>query len=570
MSRGLRDYAVVTGAYWVFTLTDGALRMLVLLWLHELGRSPLEIASLFLAYEALGVVTNFTGGWVGAHVGLKATLVVGLALQVLVCASLGWQASVLSVPLVLAALAASGVAKDLTKMSAKSFLKLVVPAGDGHGLLRWVALLTGSKNTLKGVGFFLGGALLAALGFRGACYGMAGALVLAALGAQALLPRAAGKAKRKPDLRQLVSADARVNWLSAARLFLFGARDVWFVLALPIYLAAELGWSHAAVGGALAGWVILYGVVQAGAPRVVGTAAAAGERRAPDARRLGGLTAALLAPLLGLALALAAGLAPVPTLVVGLLAFGFVFALNSALHSYLILAYAREEVSLDVGFYYTANAAGRLVGTLLSGALFQLAGQGRDGLLTCASPPRPRSSRCPRWRARPCAARSCDAQRPRAPHARASAEPCARRGRGPPASPTSRAAAAAFRHARGAAPPKNTRSRATSSPVTARDVGGEREEVAAGQHGERALERGLQHLVLRRVARGLEHGLHGLVARQRRAARGRRGELRVRAAEQRPSSARARSPDARASRAPTSPRRAARASRRPRRARAVP
>lgn len=382
--RNVRDYALVTGAYWVFTLTDGALRMLVLLYLHELGRSPLQIASLFLAYEALGVVTNFGGGWLGARFGLKSTLLAGLSLQVLACASLAWQAATLSVPLVLAAQAVSGVAKDLTKMSSKSYLKLVVPSGDSQGLLRWVALLTGSKNTLKGAGFFLGGLLLSQLGFAGACLGMASVLSLTLASSWLALPPAAGKAKSKVSLGHLLSRDSRVNWLSASRLFLFGARDIWFVLALPIFLASTLGWSHSAVGGFLAGWVVLYGLVQASAPRVIGAQDADGQRSLPDARQLGRLTAALALPLGGLVLALQLGLSPGSALVLGLVAFGALFALNSAAHSYLILAYSRDEgVALDVGFYYMANASGRLVGTLLSGALFQLAGEGQGGLVWC-------------------------------------------------------------------------------------------------------------------------------------------------------------------------------------------
>ena len=66
-----------------------------------------------------------------------------------------------------------------------------------------------------------------------------------------------------------------------------------------------------------------------------------------------------------------------PDLVVvaGLALFGLPFAVNSSLHSYLILAYAgSEKAAEDVGFYYAANAAGRLIGILLSGALYQVGG----------------------------------------------------------------------------------------------------------------------------------------------------------------------------------------------------
>ncbi len=374
--RELRDYAKITAAYWAFTLTDGALRMLVLLHLHERGYAPLEIASLFLAYEAFGVVTNFAAGWIGARFGLRSTLTSGLALQVVSCGGLAAFAGALSVPIVLVAQALSGVAKDLTKMSAKSYVRIVVPPGDGNRLLRWVALLTGSKNALKGVGFFLGGVLLATLGFRGACLAMALGLA-AALALSVTLPRAAGKATSKVRLGDVLDAAPVVRWLSAARLFLFGARDVWFVLALPIYLASELVWPHARVGGFLAAWVIGYGVVQAGAPAWIG-----GPRA--DARRLGLWTGALALPLGALVAALIAGAPPGPTIVVGLAAFAFVFATTSALHSYLVVAYAEgDRVALNVGFYYMANAAGRLAGTLLSGLVFQAAGEGERGLVAC-------------------------------------------------------------------------------------------------------------------------------------------------------------------------------------------
>lgn len=373
----VRDYGIITGTYWAFTLTDGALRMLVLLHLHERGFAPLELASLFLLYELFGVLTNLLGGWIGSRFGLKSTLTSGLTLQVaalaMLCAPPAW----LSVAYVMSAQALSGIAKDLTKMSSKSYIKLLVPASDTGGLLRWVALLTGSKNSLKGAGFFLGGFLLATLGFRGACAGML-ALIVAALALSALaLPSSPGKAKRRLDLRQLLSKDPRLNRLAAARLFLFGARDVWFVVALPVFLAADLGWSHAGVGGFLALWVIGYGVVQASAPRVVGRGGA------PDGRALGRWTAALALPLAALWGGLHLGAPPAPTLVLGLAAFGVVFAANSAIHSYLVVHYAEEDkVAADVGFYYMANAMGRLVGTLLSGAVFG-ALLGLPGLEAC-------------------------------------------------------------------------------------------------------------------------------------------------------------------------------------------
>ncbi|MEM8885136.1 MAG: organoarsenical effux MFS transporter ArsJ [Planctomycetota bacterium] len=376
--RSVRDYAVVTGAYWVFTVTDGALRMLVLLHLNTLGYKPLEIASLFLFYEVFGVVTNFVGGWLGSRFGLRSTLFSGLSLQLAALWILAREPAALTLPIVMIAQGLSGVAKDLTKMSSKSYIKLVVPEGDSKGLMKWVAILTGSKNTLKGVGFFVGGALLSRVGFRGACLWMAGAIGVALLVSVSLLPGAMGKAKAKLGLGAVVSRDPRINWLSVARLFLFGSRDVWFVLALPIYFSTVLGWSFSRTGGFLALWVIGYGIVQALAPRYLRS------HDAPDAARLGWWTAALVVPLAAIMAALGMGWSPSITLTVGLAIFGVVFATNSAVHSFLIVHYAEEDkVSLAVGFYYMANAAGRLLGTLLSGALFQWGGEGQTGLLWC-------------------------------------------------------------------------------------------------------------------------------------------------------------------------------------------
>ena len=365
----VRQYLLITGNYWAFTLTDGALRMLVLLHFHALGYAPLEVALLFLFYEVFGVVTNLVGGWLGASIGLNRTMQLGLGLQILALAML-LPATWLSVPWVMAAQALSGVAKDLNKMSAKAGVKLLLPAGEQARLYRWVALLTGSKNALKGAGFFAGGLLLGALGFQGAIGVMVGALASAWLAGLVWLRRDLGRAKHKPKFRQLLSKSAAINRLSAARLCLFAARDVWFVVALPVFLSTQLGWSHAAIGTYLATWVIGYGLVQAVAPQLQ-------RWRLPDGRTA--LTYAL--PLASVPAALALWLPgngdPTLPITLGLAGFGLLFALNSALHSYLIVAYAAEDgVSLDVGFYYMANALGRLLGTVLSGALYQVYGLG--------------------------------------------------------------------------------------------------------------------------------------------------------------------------------------------------
>ncbi|MCM2330653.1 Predicted arabinose efflux permease, MFS family [Geopseudomonas sagittaria] len=368
LSPEIRQYLLVTGNYWAFTLTDGALRMLVVLHFHGLGYSPLQIAALFLFYEIFGVVTNLVGGWLGAHLGLNRTMNIGLGLQVAALLMLTVPAAMLTVPWVMAAQALSGIAKDLNKMSAKSSIKLLVADSQQGTLYKWVALLTGSKNALKGVGFFLGGALLTGVGFTGAVLAMAAVLALIWLASLVTLKKDLGKAKSKPKFRDLLSKSRAINILSAARLFLFGARDVWFVVALPVYLSASFGWDFWQVGGFLAVWVIGYGIVQSFAPYFTGKRSG----RLPDGRAafvwatlLAGLPAAI-------ALGLGSELAAQTVLIGGLLLFGALFAINSSLHSYLIVSYAKEDgVSLDVGFYYMSNALGRLLGTLLSGWVFQ-------------------------------------------------------------------------------------------------------------------------------------------------------------------------------------------------------
>ena len=370
----LRNYSVVTAAYWGFTLTDGALRMLVLLHFAQQGYSPVRLAMLFLFYEFFGIVTNLLGGWLASRMGLRVTLLAGLALQVAALGMLAqlnpaWTAG-LALGYVMAAQALSGIAKDLTKMSSKSAIKVLVPDGEeGRGtLFRWVAILTGSKNALKGVGFFLGGFLLSVAGFTGALWAMAGGLAVALAGAWAVLPAEMGKAKQKAGWRDLFAKSRAVNVLSAARFFLFGARDIWFVVGVPVFLSVSLGWSGAKVGAFMACWVIGYGIVQALAPAVF-------RGRAPAGGVAVGLAFALAAVAAGVPLLLGAGVAAGVVIVGGLAVFGAVFALNSAVHSYLILDYTDgDKVALNVGFYYMANAGGRLVGCWLSGALFQMGG----------------------------------------------------------------------------------------------------------------------------------------------------------------------------------------------------
>ncbi len=372
LASPVQQYGVITGNYWAFTLTDGALRMLVVLHFHNLGYSPLEIALLFLFYEFFGVVTNLVGGWLGARIGLNRTMQIGLFLQIGALLMLTVPAEWLLVPWVMAAQAFSGIAKDLNKMSAKSAVKTLIPDDAQGRLYRLVAVLTGSKNTLKGVGFFLGALLLTVFGFAGAVWSMIALLMVTGLLSLVLLQGDLGRASNKPKFDQILSRDPRINRLSAARVFLFAARDVWFVVAVPVFMAQQLGWDHWQVGGFMALWVIGYGFVQGGAPWLTGT-----RNDRPQSGRTAALWGVALAaaPLL-MAVGLDNGQMPVPVLLLGGLAiFGVLFAVNSALHSYLIVAYARHDgVSLDVGFYYMANAAGRLTGTVLSGWVFQAFG----------------------------------------------------------------------------------------------------------------------------------------------------------------------------------------------------
>ncbi len=379
MNGAVRQYLIITGNYWAFTLTDGALRMLVVLYFHQLGYSPLQIAFLFLFYELFGVVTNLVGGWLGARIGLNRTMNIGLALQIAALSMLALPSAYLTIPWVMAAQALSGIAKDLNKMSAKSAIKQLVPENADSALFKWVALLTGSKNTLKGVGFFLGGALLVWLGFQGAVTAMAAALLIVWVSSLLLLKKELGKASYKPKFREIFSKSDAVNRLSAARFFLFGARDIWFVIALPVFLSETLSWGEESTGAFMALWIIGYGIIQASSPKLLNN-----KHHSPGRNRAVTLASLLTIVPASISTLLYLDAEPTWVIMIGLTLFALIFALNSAVHSYLIVSYAKADgVSLDVGFYYMANAMGRLIGTLLSGALFQWAGLGVAGLVSC-------------------------------------------------------------------------------------------------------------------------------------------------------------------------------------------
>jgi MFS family permease len=372
----VRNYAVVTASYWSFTLTDGALRMLVLLHFYSLGYTPFMLAFLFLLYETAGIFANLGGGWLATRFGIPRMLMTGLSLQIAGLVMLSalnpvWSAGV-SIAWVVAAQGVAGVAKDLTKTASKSAIKATSEGGAGQ-LFRWVAWFTGSKNAMKGAGFFVGGLLLETVGFHGALWLMAAVLAFVLAGVAASLPRTLGKAKASKSLRELFAKTRSINLMAAARVFLFGSRDVWFGVGLPVFLYSQ-GWHYMEVAGFIASWTIGYGLVQAIAPSVIRRSPDGVSCEVPEARLWGAVLAAI--PLV-LALVLTnAHMARLDLVVtVGLGVFGFAFAVISSLHSYLILAYAgSEKAAEDVGFYYAANAGGRLIGILLSGVLTQAGG----------------------------------------------------------------------------------------------------------------------------------------------------------------------------------------------------
>jgi len=305
-----------------------------------------------------------------------------LALCALTQLDPGWTVN-LSVVFVMLVQGASGVAKDLTKMSSKSAVKLLAPKEKGR-LFRWVALLTGSKNVVKGCGFLMGAGLLASVGFLWSIVGMASVLGLILMTLLLFMPTGLPRGRKKAKFSEVFSKSYNVNWLSAARIFLFGARDVWFVVGIPLYFYAELSDGSEAgnykafflIGTFMSFWIILYGVVQTMVPKLL-QADSCSEQELVGATRNWGLILFLVLVTLAVS---SFFLQENPfwltqILVGGLAIFGVVFAVNSSLHSYLILAFTQSErVTMDVGFYYMANAAGRLLGTLLSGWTYQIVG----------------------------------------------------------------------------------------------------------------------------------------------------------------------------------------------------
>ena len=373
------SFALVTLAYWFFMLTDGALRMLVLLHFHTLGFSPLQLAYLFLLYEFFGMITNLTAGWIAKKIGLNITLYTGIILQILSLVILtqldqSWNITI-SVIFVMATQGLSGIAKDLTKMSSKSSVKLLAPDKKGK-LFKWVSFMTGSKNAVKGFGFLIGALLLSFVGFENSLFFMASVLSIILLIILVCLKNDFSKIKKNTKFSEVFSKNKNINYLSLGRVFLFGARDTWLVVGLPIFLYSTLSdgtvdenrKAFFIIGTFMASWTIFYGFIQTITPKIT-------KSNVLENKIKFWANSLILIPLILSVSSYYLEDFIFTFTILLLFVFGFVFAVNSSLHSFLILQYTdKERVSLDVGFYYMSNAFGRLTGTLLSGLCFELGG----------------------------------------------------------------------------------------------------------------------------------------------------------------------------------------------------
>ena len=378
------SFVLVTLSYWFFMLTDGALRMLVLLHFHTLGFSPLQLAYLFLLYEFFGMVTNLTAGWIAKKIGLNITLFSGMIFQIVSLLLLtqvdkSWSITS-SVIFVMATQGLSGIAKDLTKISSKSSVKLLA-SDKNNKLFQWVTLMTGSKNAVKGFGFLLGALLLAFLGFQLSLILMAGLLSIILILVFVYLNNDYSKIKKDVKFSEVFSKNKNINYLSFGRVFLFGARDTWLVVGLPVFLYSMMSdgsiddnkKAFFVIGTFMAVWTIFYGFVQGVTPKILSQNEPLGKQTKYWASLLIGI------PIILILLSLYFEEYKLYITISLLFIFGFVFAVNSSLHSFLILKYTdKNRVTLDVGFYYMSNAFGRLIGTLLSGLSIQF-----GGFLTC-------------------------------------------------------------------------------------------------------------------------------------------------------------------------------------------
>ena len=374
------SFFLITFSYWFFMLTDGALRMLVLLHFHTLGFTPLQLAYLFLLYEFFGMVTNLTAGWIAKKIGLNITLYTGLFLQILSLLLLtqidkNWSIT-LSVIFVMATQGLSGIAKDLTKMSSKSSVKLLAPDNNSK-LFQWVSFMTGSKNAVKGFGFLLGSLLLTFIGFKSSLFFMAAFLSITLILVLIFLKDKLSTTKKDTKFSEVFSKNKNINYLSLGRVFLFGARDTWLVVGLPIFLYSILSdgsieSNHKAffvIGTFMAGWTVFYGFVQSITPKLVSNKNSTRKQIEFWASTL------TVIPLFLIPLNFYTQDFLLHITIFVLFVFGFVFAINSSIHSFLILKFTdKNRVTLDVGFYYMSNAFGRLMGTLLSGLSYQYGG----------------------------------------------------------------------------------------------------------------------------------------------------------------------------------------------------
>lgn len=353
------DAIRIGSAYSILTLSDGALRMLVLFHYYTLGYNALDLAIVFMLYELFGVIINLIGGQLANRVGLLNSMRIGIGLQIITLIALAIPDIIPAPWYVMLFQGFAGIAKDITKISAKSAIT-TISQHTSHGLFRIIAAVTGAKNTLKGVGFFVGGLLLVSFDMRTALIVLAVCVGVGML--LTLIVKSAFPAAKTKSIRGLLSPLSTVNRLAAARVFLFGARDVWQAIALPLFVATAPNWGFWQSGSVMALYTIGYGFVQALTPRILASS------RTPDGR----LTAmiAFIPALIcvgGAWGAMASELAVESVLIVVLI-FSVAFAVNSAVHSFLIAAYAEEgAVSLDIGLYYSANSLGRLFGTLASG-----------------------------------------------------------------------------------------------------------------------------------------------------------------------------------------------------------
>jgi len=439
-SEALRPFVIISSSYLLFTITDGAIRMIVLLHAYNKNFSALEVAIMFSLYELAGVFTNLIAGLLGAKWGIKFTLICGLSLQLFSYGLLfGWKnnwSKIEAICYVTFAQMFAGVAKDLTKLGGKTVTKLVTPDEQETKLFKLVSLITGWKNSLKGVGYFLGSFLIS-INYELAVSVMMGFVLLAMPWAILGLDQGLGTAKTKNASWSeiFVLDNTNLNWLSLARLFLFASRDFWFEVPLPFFLRSPscdglgemectndgnctrgavcsdgfcaninegggcggLGLPKAVVGAFLGGYIILYGQVQSWTPQLV-----TGPLKQTPPNKLTeilwGIVNCLPTYMMWIVMTFGSAFkendvtSMTVWLVVVIVAFAIIFAINSSVHSFLVVKYAsKEKIAVSVGFYYMSNALGRLFGTLGSGFLYTYAGDeygadvGSDGVVGMAA-----------------------------------------------------------------------------------------------------------------------------------------------------------------------------------------